>query len=590
MQSLRWSNGAWVLVLAVGLTAASYLMQKGFILIKEGKLPHRQQTGPLTLSESDGATKVGVQAVYSHLPLSFEANQGQADEQVHFLSRASGYALFLASTEAVLAVRKAITRQTRHRTAVSFTPAAPVPLGSPASPDTGLVLHLQLVGANPRPQVAGLEELPGKVNYFLGNNPEKWRINIPTYARVRYRDIYPGVDLVYYGDQHQLEYDFVVAPRGDPHTIRLSFQDQAGQALLPHIDAQGNLVVHATGGEVRLLTPRIYQERDSGRQLLSGHYVLFPHFDNPDSGSQIQDVGFEVAAYDSSKPLIIDPVLSYSTYLGGSSVDSGSSIAVDASGNAYITGLTYSPNFPLAFPLQGTISTDTGYVAFVTKLNATGSALVYSTYLGGKYGSNANAIAVDALGNAYMTGRTGPDFPLANPVQSIFGGGSFDAFATKLDATGSMLIYSTYLGGSTNADYGTGIAVDTAGNAYVTGSAGLHFPTTAGAFQAPCADVNGDAFVTKLNATGSAFLYSTCLGGSGPDFGSAIAVDSSGNAYVTGSTTSKHVPLATGFPTTPGAFQPDLSPSNSFPLRCFCDEAECHRFCTYLFDLSWWPW
>jgi hypothetical protein len=407
------------------------------------------------------------------------------------------------------------------------------------------ILRMQFVNANAEPQVVGLEELPGKVNYFLGNDPARWRTNIPTYAKVQYKNIYPGIDLIFYDNQGQLEYDFVVTPGADPSTIRLAFQDQGGQALDLRTDTQGDLVLHTASREILLHKPRIYQEVDGAKLDVSGEYVLLnvPLLEGRDGGqgeSQPQ-VGIHVATYDASRPLIVDPVLSYSTYLGGNDFDDGSGIAVDASGNAYITGTTTSPNFPTTGPLQPTKGGG-ARDAFVTKLSADGSARLYSTYLGGSSEDYGYSITMDTAGNAYVTGETwSSDFPTANAIQPTNGGGS-NAFVTKLNATGSALLYSTYLGGN-YWDIGHAIALDTAGNAYVTGETWSDDFPTANPLQAARSGSYSDAFVTKLSAAGSALLYSTYLGGKNGDWGYGIAVDTEGNAYVTGT------PWSTDFPT-----------------------------------------
>ena len=517
-----------------------------------------------------GSANARVIESYGKLPLSFEANQGQIDSDVKFLSRGSGYSLFLTSNEAVLSLKP--TKPSRDREGAVTQPRLPNETG-PLAPARGsdrttkepAVLRMKLAGANPSPQVSGVEELPGKSNYFIGNDATKWRTNVPTYAKVRYENVYPGIDLVYYGNQRQLEYDFVVAPGADPSTIRLAFPvsnptrdsnpsrdsdgavppranqspDRKGGVAL-RIDPQGDLLLDPNATDLRLHRPVIYQEINGARQRIAGNFVT----------NNLNEVGFEVARYDASKPLIIDPVLSYSTYLGGSSSEQGYGIAVDSSGNAYVTGETYSTNFPTANafqPAYGGVNSE----AFVTKLNATGSALVYSTYLGGSDQDMGRGIAVDSSGNAYVTGSTiSTNFPTANAIQARYGGNS-DAFVTKLNATGSALVYSTYLGGS-DIDSGSGIAVDSSGNAYVTGgTTSTNFPKV-NAFQSSYGGVGGgccfgDAFVTKLNATGSALVFSTYLGGSGGDAGVGIAVDSSGNAYVTGSTTSTNFPTANAF-------------------------------------------
>jgi len=545
-------------------------------------------------AKPDAASQARLDQAYGKLPLQFEANRGQTDASVEFLSRGRGHTLFLTPTEAVMVLTKREARAKRDRFSLTK------PERAQPEKTTQTVVKMKLVGANPKPKLAGLEELPGKVNYFIGNDPKKWRTNVPTYARVEYKNVYPGVNLVYYGSQRQLEYDFVVAPGADPKAIRLAFEGVDKLAL----DAHGNLILHTAGGEVLQRAPIVYQEINGARQKISGRYVL--------KGKD--PVGFQVAAYDASQPLVIDPVLVYSTYLGGSDVDAGFGIAVDALGNAYVVGITDSTDFPTtAGAFQATYAG--GRDVFVTKLNPTGSSVVYSTYLGGggldlgagiavdtagnafvtgltqssdfpttagafqtfggtfvtkvnptgsalvystRFGdgsTNANGIAVDAAGNAYVTGSTGFGDPLPTTpgaVQPTPGGGSSDAFVAKFNPTGSALVYSTYLGGS-NFEGGVGIAVDVAGNAYVTGFTGsTNFPTTAGAVQ-PTFGAFRNAFVTKLNPTGSALVYSTYLGGSSNANGDAaegIAVDAAGNAYVTGEADS------TDFPTTPGAFQP----------------------------------
>ncbi len=458
---------------------------------------------------------------YGQIPLSFEANQGQTDPAVQFLSRGSGYALFLTSQEAVLGLSKPVAPKAGNTTE--------------RAPSVEDVLRMELVGANARARVVGEEELPGTVNYFLGNDPARWRTTVPTYGKVAYRDVYPGIDLVYYGNQRQLEYDFVLGPGADPRVIGLSFQGAQNLTL----DAHGNLVLHTAGGDVVEHAPVVYQDGAEGQQAVAGRYVMLG-----------QDrVGFQVDSYDASRRLVIDPVLSYSTYLGGSGNDLGSSIAVNASGNAFVTGRAASSNFPTT-PGSVQRTYDGNYDAFVAKLNSTGTALIYSTYLGGSGFDSGLGIAVDASDNVYVTGNTeSRDFPTTpGALQTTFRGLNDQAFVAKLDATGTTLLYSTFLGGRSDAG-GTGIAVDASGNAYVTGDAGSNFPTTPGALQTTFgAGPNPEAFVAKLNATGTALLYSTYLGGSSFASGSGIAVDGFGNAYVTGY-------AGLNFPTTPGALQ-----------------------------------
>ena len=397
------------------------------------------------------------------------------------------------------------------------------------------VLRIKLIGASLQPGLVGLEELPGKVNYFIGNDPKKWRTNISTFAKVKYKDVYPGIDLVYYGNQGQLEYDFIVAPGADPKIIK--FDIQGADKL--ELNARGDLALKTDNGEILQYKPMVYQEDGDAKKLLSGHYVL--------TGKH--ELGFQVAGYDASRPLIIDPVLAYSTYIGGSSTEFGRGIAVDLGGNAYVAGLTASTDFPTVNRLQP-VSVDSED-AFVMKLNSTGSALVYSTYFGGSGSDDAMGIAVDLAGNAYVTGVSySTDFPTTPGALGTPLNDRGNAFVTKLNPTGSGLVYSTYLGGS-DLDQGNGIAVDLAGNAYVTGFTGsTDFPTTAGAFQTT--NDGQRAFVAKLNLTGSALVYSTYLGGSdGGEVGGGITVDTFGNAYVTGHTG------AIDFPTV-NPLQPEL--------------------------------
>ena len=474
------------------------------------------------------ATDARVSKTYGKLPLQFEANRGQTHEDVRFLARGAGYSLYLTSREAVLVLTK---------------PNPDVKPGSRSAKAQAkpVALRMSLVGAARKPLVTGLDELPGKANYFIGKDPAKWRTNVPTYTKVHYREVYPGVDLVYHGNQRQLEYDFVVAPGADPRKIVLGFK---GADKL-EIDAQSELVLHASGGDIRQHKPVIYQDIDGVRREIAGGYAR----------KGVNRVGFQVAAYDTSRPLIIDPVvLSYSTYLGGNGADFGAGIAVDAGGNAYVTGNTTSTDFPTtAGAFQTLFGGGINGDVFVTKLNPTGTALVYSTYLGGIDLDQGSGIAVDAEGNAYVTGYTrSNNFPItAGAFQTTFAdpAGSGNVFVTKIDPTGAALVYSTYLGGSGDEqDNGArnGIALDSSGSAYVTGSTrSADFPITAGAFQSVHSGAYDNPFVTKLDPTGSTLIYSTFLG---EGLGHGIAVDANGSAYITGN-------VQGPFPTTSGAVQ-----------------------------------
>ncbi|MGI8955910.1 MAG: SBBP repeat-containing protein [Chthoniobacterales bacterium] len=460
---------------------------------------------------------VNVRAAYGKIPLSFEANHGQAPESINFLARGPGYMLALSPGEAVFAS----ARQPRETSEFLCAIAGFRPVESAST-----LLRMTLRGANPVAAAAGEAELEGKVNYFTGNDPARWRRNIATFERVRYTEVYPGIDVVYYGNQKRLEYDFVVAPGRDARVISLEFAGATSVSVDP---ATGDLLVGMGEETGRQHAPLTYQETAKGRREVQSRYAI----------KEDGRVGIEVGEHDTGAPLIIDPVLEYSTFLGGGLIDAGSDIAVDSGGNAYLTGTTTSTDFPTAGPIQ-VINRGNGD-AFVTKINAAGTALVYSTYLGGSGQENGRGIALDSTGNAYITGNTtSSDFPTANPFQTTTGGFG-DAFVAKIDATGANLVYSTYLGG-TLSENGLGIAVDSAGNAYVTGTTGsTNFPTV-NPIQ-PATNGNGDAFVTKLNAAGSALIYSSYLGGTSTDEGFGIAVDPQGNAYITGSTFSLDFPI-----------------------------------------------
>ncbi len=404
-------------------------------------------------SQTTALTPAQAREAYGQIALGFEANHGQTDGAVDFLARGTGYTLFLKPTEAVFALRRqsaGTPEDGSERLTDEGTGRAKRQSVQPASSS---VLRMQMVGANRAASVAGVDELAGKVNYFLGNDPAKWRTNVPTFGQVRYAEVYPGIDVVYYGNQRQLEYDFRVAPGADWRQVALKF---AGADSVKVEAETGDLLIGAGGQIVRQHKPVVYQEVAGERREVAGHYAV--------QGSQ--RVGFEIGEYDAQLPLIIDPVLVYSTYLGGSGEDTGGTIAVDASGNAYVAGTTASANFPTtagAFQTTfggGTCGTSTAPTpcsdVFVTKLNATGSALIYSTYLGGNNTDLGRGIVVDSSGNAYVTGGTrSANFPTtAGAFQTTFGGGTCgtttptpcsDAFVTKLNATGSALIYSTYL-------------------------------------------------------------------------------------------------------------------------------------------------
>jgi Beta-propeller repeat len=443
-------------------------------------------------------------AAYRSLPLSFEPNRGQSDPRVKFMSRSQGLTLFLTSTDAVLVTREAS-------------------------------LKMRVLGANPDAVAQGLDARPGRIHSLVGHDPRKWQTDGRAYARVLYREIYPGIDLAYYGTRGQgLEYDFVVAPGANPRAIRLGFEG----ADRIELSADGDLLLHVGAASLRFGKPVVYQHVGGARREIQGGWVR--------DGAAI--VGFQIATYDPSEALVIDPIVSLATYLGGFGTDQAFAVAVDAAGAVYVTGNTTSLNFPTTAgsfapaPLGGTD-------AFVVKLSHDLSTTVYATFMGGTTGDDAGrGIAVDTVGNAYVTGFTNStDFPTtAGAFQTAPGGGN-DAFVVKLDPTGATLLYGTYLGGN-GSDVGLGIAVDGGGNAHVAGGTfSTNFPTTAGAVQ-PTATAGGsrEAFVTKLNPLGSALEYSTFLGGTGDDVGNAIALSGTGVAYVTGTTASGTFPVTVG--------------------------------------------
>src|SRR5436190_270536 len=471
-----------------------------------------------SLSAGGQETQARTGEMYSQLPLRFEVNQGQTDEQVRFVSRGRDFNLFLTGTSAVMTLNRAdVTAGDGN-----------IPRVTPHDAPRG-ILRIGFEGANPIAKISGQQKLTGTSNYFIGNDPKQWRTNVSNYGRVEYESIYPGIDLIYYGNQRQIENDFVVAAGADPRAIQLEFEG----ARSLRTDRNGDLRIALHGWEVRQSKPFAYQDIEGQRQEIDARYVV----------KSKRHVGIEVGTYDLRYPLIIDPVLSYSSYLGGSGSDEAYSIAVDSVGNAYVAGVAFA-DFPTANPLQASRSGSTD--GFITKLNSTGTAFVYSTYFGGSFEDRCNAIATDAAGNAYVTGYTkSSNFPTSNPLQpnNAGGSGTMDAFVAKLDPNGGTLLYSSYLGGS-NTDRGNGIAVDASGNAFVMGTTfSTNFPT-ANAVQ-PTFGGSNDAFVAKLDPNGASLVYSTYLGGSGADYGeNGIAVDSSGNAYVEGYTASTNFPIA----------------------------------------------
>ena len=399
---------------------------------------------------------------------------------------------------------------------------------------------MKVVGAAPSQRLTGLEPLSAKSNYFVGDDPSKWITGVSNFAQVKYEDVYRGVDLIYYGRQSKLEYDFVLAANVDPRIVEVAFEG----AQSVRLDSRGDLLLGTPVGEIRQARPLVYQEVDGVKEAIPASYEL----------RGAQQVGFVIASYDQSRPLVIDPVLSYSTYLGGTGIDIGNGITVDRSGNAYVVGDTTSLDFPTTAGAYDRALSDLdpfwgGGDVFVAKLNATGTALLYTTYIGGNSYDSGRAITVDAAANAYVTGATlSADFPTRNAFQSVYGGSlSLDAFVVKLDPTGSSLVYSTYLGGSL-PEIGYGIAVNSAGNAYVVGETdSADFPLMQPIKPAKLSFDTADAFITELSPSGSALVYSTYFGGASGDVAFSVALDSTGNMYFTGMTTSVNFPTTNPF-------------------------------------------
>ena len=477
-----------------------------FLVLFFGAIIHPGKTASLSPGKSNareagGGLKAAVETSYGKLPLYFEENTGQADAHVKYLSNSGNLNVFLTSTDAVVVFNKKEPENVR----------------------------LELIGANTEPEISGLGIFSGKCNYLIGNNPEKWHRNISLYSKVKYKQVYPGIDMLYHGNQSRLEYDFIVSPGADPKLIQINFD--GAQSI--KLDKSGDLVVRLQNGDIIFNSPVIFQGTAQNKKSIPGHYIV--------DGNT---AGFEIGDYDRSKELIIDPVLIYSTYLGGPDADVSFAIAVDSYGNAYITGSTSADFFPTT---PGAFKPAQGSEVFVAEFNILGNNLVYSTLIGGVAGTDVGkGIAVNNSGNAYITGSTtSTDFPTQNPLQPDIGGAGPNAFVTEFDPTGSTLVYSTYLGGS-GEDAGSGIAIDTSGNAYVAGySTSTNLVTTPSCLQ-PNNAGGEDAFVAKINALGAGFGYLTYLGGASNDRALAICIDSAGFAYVTGFTSDSTFPYTTG--------------------------------------------
>lgn len=465
-----------------------------------------------------------IRAGFGALPLAFEANQGQTDPQVKYIARGSGYTAFLTGNEtrfvvtSAHAARKLASRKTANEKIESAA------------------IDMRLVGASSEPAIIAGNQVPGVINYYVGNDQSKWQLGVKQYANVSYRGVYPGVNMSFHAQQRQMEFDFIVSHGTDPAVIGMAFSGARKLAT----DASGNLVLSSAAGDVVLHKPVAYQEKDGKRELVDAAFQL----------ESENEVTFRLGSYDRDRELVIDPSLSYATYLGGLDEDEAFGIALDASGNTYITGQTNSVTF------NGKAAGPT-FNVFLTKLNAAGTAFAYTDILAasgtgvncsssGTGSCSGNAVAVDGSGNAYVAGSATAGFPTLSAFQTTFGGGASDGFVLKVNTSGT-LVYSTYLGGS-NSDTANAIAVDGSGNAYVVGEThSTNFPTVS-----PIQGTNtsGDsAFVTKVNSSGATLAYSTYLGGSNQNLGTGVALDNSGNAYVAG------VTVSSDFPTTSGVAQ-----------------------------------
>lgn len=587
------TRGSWVTVLRLaGVTALVSSLGLLAALWSFGKRVGDTGTAASPVATRKASTSATKQdntkwiEAYGKLPLSFEKNDGQTDQEVSYVAHGAGYELFLTAQEAVLALRPAIASNFSRRDRA----AAIRTLREASRKEPLTAVRMSLDGANRNPAIVGIDELPGKANYFIGNDPKKWHTGVRSYGRVKYASVYPGIDLVYYGNQSHLEYDFVVAPGADPQRIALRIN---GTRKLS-VNSCGDLTLAVANGEVVLQKPLVYQVVEGGRRGVGGEYAI---------GSD-HLVRFEVGPYDRSKPLILDPVLNYSTYLGGGAADTGSAIAVDGAGNAFIAGTTLSTNFPAGTHVGfGTSPSPNSGASFVAELNPAGTQLLYSSYLAGSVTNafeGAFGIALDTAGKVYVTGATfATDFPVSSPIAGFRPGPdpsnsplNGTSYIAKLDPAVSgngSLLYASYIGGTNGTsnfggDFGEAIAVDSSnppnGIAYVAGFTDStatttltslpNFPVVNG-FQPTLNSTAGNAFLAKIDTTksgGPSLVYSTYLGGSGANAAAllfygenamGVAVDANGNAYLAGATTS------TDFPTNGAvaASQPNAPTGNS---------------------------
>lgn len=455
-----------------------------------------------TLSSKATQQDLKLDKLYGQLPLSFEENFGQAKSNIKFISHGFDYNLLLENNK--------VTLVPNHKNSSS--------------------LSLEFLGSKDDIKVIGNNQLETKTNYLIGQDQTKWQKEINNFSKVTYKELYKGIDAVFYGNKKHLEYDLIVAPNVDPDLIKLKFE---GLKQTPTVNKEGDLLLEIAGGIINQHKPFIYQEIAGNKIPVSGSYKII----------QSNLVGFTLGEYDKTQALVIDPEISYSSYLGGSLTDQANSIAIDTAGNAYIVGSTSSINFPTSSALQRNFGGGP-FDVFVAKFNPTATSLIYATYFGGSSLDEGFDIAVDSAGSAYITGQTlSTNFPNQNAIQSTKGGGVFDAFITKLNPAGNNLIYSSYLGGNDD-DQAFSLALNKEGNAFIAGTtSSRNFP---GAQSTSLSGVS-DGFITQINAQGNQIVYSRYLGGNDEEDCSAIIVDTSNNAYVIGDTFSANFPIQSAF-------------------------------------------
>ncbi|HZQ95936.1 MAG TPA: SBBP repeat-containing protein [Candidatus Sulfotelmatobacter sp.] len=542
---------AIVIVAAIGVIGAGPANSRG----PATTVPAKNSLSLLKARSRTTKAQARAQESYATLPLAFEANQGQADPQVKYTARGKGYTLFLTSDKAYFVMPVAAKAGLRDTSTIGPRAMLRHKLIGPAKtmkelgrrvPANGrrnnLVasIAMEMLGSNPSPKLTAENQLPGTTNYLVGRDPSKWRSHIAQYANVRYHEIYPGVDLWFHG-KGKLEFDFIVNPGASPQSVQLGFKGLKELRTNP----SGDLVLVSAAGDLLLHRPFAYQEENGVREAVDARFVV-----------KQNQVTFALAAYDRSRQLVIDPAVSYSTYLGGSKEDDANAITVDGSGNAYITGETDSIDFPGPSGGITTIGPVAGFDVFVTELDTAGN-LVFTTLVGGENEDNGDAIAVDSTGIYVAGGTSSALFPVTTG-QTVFGGGTTsgpnDGFLFKLKPDGSSLLWSTYVGG-TDSDIALGVAVDSAQNVYVVGDTystnlggGVLNPLSGGGQLNNGAGSNGadDGFIAKVKNDGSQYLFLSYLGGSNADLATGVALDPAGNVYVSGETVSADFPVTTG--------------------------------------------